>query len=195
MKKINQKGFGIWELLLLLLLLLILLALGWWVWNQKNDNKPADNSSSSSQQQAEPKKEEQKPAAEKPKETPKKYLEIKELSVKIELNAAIDDAYYIMKDGYAYLSLTSLKNADPECAADKTGVAAIGAYTKTDINDMSGKTYEEQVKAGGSGVIIGNKAYVLDRSQAYCSEKVDVQTKQQAAWDGFLTQAKTIQSL
>lgn len=46
MKKLNQQGFSIWELLLLLLLILILILLGWWVWQQQEDNAPADNSSS-----------------------------------------------------------------------------------------------------------------------------------------------------
>ena len=190
MKKLNQKGFGVWEVLLMLLLILLLIAVGWWVWKQKDNNKPAGDSANQQQAQQSAEK-----AAEKPKEAAKKYLEIPELGIKIELNAATDDAYYVIKNGYAYLSTTSLKNANAECAADKTGVAAIGKYTKTDMDEQSGKTYEADVAAGASGVVIGNSAYILNRSQAYCSDDVNVQAKQQAAWNAFLTQAKTIQAL
>lgn len=188
MEKLNEKGFGFWELLLLLLLILILIALGWWVWKQKGNNKPAD----SGQQQSQP-KQEQKPAAEKPQETAKKYLEIKELGIKMELGDSTTDAYYIMKNGYAYISTTSLKTADAECGADKTGVVAIGKYAKTDVDEQSGKTYGDLATA--SGAVIGNDAYYMSRSQAYCSQDAGIQAKQQAAWDGFKAEAKTIQAL
>jgi len=116
---------------------------------------------------------------------------IKEWSVKIELSDTINDAYYIMKNGYAYLSLTSLKNSSAECAADKTGVAALGKYKTTDTEDMSGKTYAQL--AAISGAVIGQDAYYLSRSQAYCSEDPIIRQKQQAAWDGFSAQDTTIQ--
>ncbi len=191
MKKLNQKGFGILEILLLSILLIILIFFGWWVWKQKGQNKPAE--SANQPQQSQPKKEAEKPA-EKQQEVAKKYLEIKEFSVKLELDAATDDAYYVMKDGYAYISLNSLKNTD-QCAADKTGIVAVGQYNKTDMNEQTGKTYEAQITSGGSGAVVSNKAYLIERSQAYCSENVDAQTKQQAAWNSFLAKAKTIQAL
>lgn len=189
MKKLNQKGFGIGEVLLILLLILLIIAAGWWVWKQKDSNKPADSASQQQSQQPAEK------SAEKPKEAAKKYLEIPELGVKMELTATTDDAYYVMKNGYAYVSLTSLKTANAECAADKTGVAAIGKYTKTAVDEQSGKTYEAEVTGGASGVVIGNNAFILNRSQAYCSDDMNVQAKQQAAWNAFLTQGKTIQAL
>lgn len=193
MKKLNQMGFGIWELLLLLLLILLLILLGWWVWKQKGDNKPADNSAPA---QSEPKKATgEKPSAEKPKEVAKKYLEIKELGVKVELDDTTSDAYYVMQNGYAYVSTTALKNASTECAAEKTGIVAISKAAKGEYDEMLGKTFEQHIKDGGSGVVIGNNVYLMTRSQAYCSEKVDVQTKQQAAWNSFLAKAKTMQAL
>lgn len=189
MTKLNQKGFGIGEILLLLLVLILLILAGWWTWKQKANNKPA-NSPTPAQTSEKPA---EKPV-EKPQETPKKYLEIKEFSVKLELDAATDDAYYLMKNGYAYISLSALKNVD-ECAAEKTGMVAVSQNNKTDVEEQSGKTYEALIQAGGSGAIVGNKAYLMNRSQAYCSENLDTQTKQQAAWNSFLAKAKTIQAL
>src|SRR3990167_3495259 len=103
--KNNQKGFGVWELLLLLLLILLLILLGLWVWQQGKNNdqaQPASDNQSISEQQ-------------KPEEKQTKYLEIKEWGVKVELDDATTDAYYVMQNGYAYVSLSSIKDPD-ECA-------------------------------------------------------------------------------
>lgn len=190
MKKLNQKGFSPFEIIIMLLLLLILLLLGWWVWQQQNKDKSAGDSG---KQQAAEKKEE-KPA-EKPQEKQKKYLEIKELGVKVELDDTTTDAYYVMQNGYAYVSTTALKNASSECAAEKTGVVAVSKAAKGEYDEMLGKTYEQHINDGGYGVIIGNNVYMMTRSQAYCSEDVNIQAKQQAAWNSFMAQAKTMQAL
>ena len=187
MKKLNQKGFGAAEWIIILLIILALLALGWYVAEQKKSTPAKTDSAQKAQTDAAEKPaQESSPAA-------KKYLEIKELGIKIELNAATDDAYYIMKNNYAYLSLTSLKAAAAECGADKTGVVAIGKYVKTDLDEQSGKTYGDL--AAAEGKVIGNDAYYMSRSQAYCSEDKTIQAKQQAAWDAYKAQSSTIQLL
>lgn len=189
-QKLNQSGFGMAEWMIILLIILALVAVGWYVAKSKKSTPAKANSAQQTQTPAA--KPAEKPAA-KPLPAAKKYLEIKELGIKIELNTSTDDAYYIMKNGYAYLSTTSLKAADAECAADKTGVVAIGKYTKTDVEEMSGKTYAELATA--SGKVIGNDAFWMNRSQANCSQVPATQIKQQAAWDDFKAQASTIQTL
>ena len=182
--KNNQKGFGVWELLLLLLLILLLILLGLWVWQQGKNNdqaQPASDNQSSSEQQ-------------KPEEKQTKYLEIKELGVKVELDDATTDAYYVMQNGYAYVSLSSIKDTD-ECAAEKTGIVAVSKVSKDEVDPMLDKTYEQHINDGGSGVIIGNNVYLMTRSQAYCSEDAAVQAKQQKAWDSFLAKSKSMQTL
>jgi hypothetical protein len=171
MKKLNNKGFGILELLLLLLLLLILIFLFWWVWqqNQKNNDSNQPQGGVEVVQKAEDKKD---------KVVSVKYLEIPELSVKLKLNSDTDDAYYVMKNGYAYLSLTSLKDVD-DCAADETGIAAVGKYKKTDVNEQTGKTYATE------GTVIGNFAYTISQAQAYCTQKPTEQKTAEAARAAF----------
>ncbi len=182
MKKLNQKGFGAAEWIIILLIIMALIALGWYVAKADSAQKAPTPAAKATE----------KPAQE-PQPAAKKYLEIKELGIKIELNAAIDDAYYIMKNNYAYLSLTSLKTAAPECGADKIGVVAIGKYLKTDLYEQSGETYGALATAGGK--VIGNDAYYMSRSQAYCSDDIAIQAKQQAAWDAYKAQSSTIQLL
>ena len=195
MKKLNQKGFGAVEIVLLVVLVGIIAGAGWYVYqSQKKTKESLDNANQNIEQISKSNKEINE-ADKKSENSSKKYLEIKELGVKVELDDATADAYYVMQNGFAYISTTSLKNAGPECSAEKTGVVAISKVNKTDTDEMTGKTYEQQIKDGGSGVIIGNNVYLMNRSQAYCSEDVDVQAKQQAAWNSFLAQAKTMQAL
>lgn len=197
MKKLNQKGIGVVEVLLLLVLVGLIAAVGYYVYNsQKKTNESLDNASQSLTDAAKASQE----AKEENKES--SYLVIKELGIKIELTSGIEDAYYVMKDGIAYLSTISLNAADPECGADGTSVVAVTKAKKTDqgapggAGAMPGETYEDAAKKPGSDiVIIGNDAYFLTRSQSYCSEDVKIQAKQQAAWNAFLAQAKTIQAL
>lgn len=172
----NQNGYAGWELLLLLLLLLLLILLGWWVWKQQDKDK-TDSDTQSNQQASNNQKQAE--------EVQVKYLEIPELGIKMQLNATTDDAYYKMSvadANVAYLSLTSLKNID-DCAAEKTGIAAVGRYTKTDTDEQTGKTYEEM--ANQTGKVIGNYAYLVNQAQAYCTEDAASQAKSEAARSAF----------
>lgn len=187
MKKLdNQKGFGLWEILLLILLLILLGFIGWYVWqqSQKDDETSTPQSSVVITEQEESSEE----------ANSVKYLEIPELGIKIPLNDATADAYYVMKDGYAYLSLLSLKDVD-DCSAEDTGIVAISKVAKNEEDPMLGTTYGQYINDGGSGVIIGDDVYLMNRSQAYCSEVLSIQEQQQAAWNGFLTQAKSMVAL
>jgi hypothetical protein len=183
-KKLNANGFTIFEILVVVLLFSIVLILGWWVWQQQGKSKSSDNATSS--QSAQPKAEE--------KQDTKKYLSIKELGVKVELDKTIEDAYYVMQGGYAYLSLKSFQTVD-DCSAERGGMVAVSKVAKGEYDQMFGKTYEQYIKDSGDGVVIGNNAYLMTRSQAYCSEVLDTQAQQQAAWNSFMAQAKTMQAL
>ncbi len=177
MKKLNNKGYGILEFLLILIIIILLALIGWWVWKQSQPDETSKPQSGA--QQAAP----QEDAKDQEKKEEAKYLEIKEFGIKMKLDDATDDAYYIMDNGYAYLSLTSLKNID-DCAADETSIAAVAEVKKTDVNEQTGKTYEEEAKAG-SGTLVGNNVYVVSQAQAYCSEDKAVQTKAEAARAAF----------
>ena len=190
MKKMNQKGTGVVEVVLLLVLVGLIVGVGYYVYNsQKKTNESLDNASQSLTDATKAKE------GVKNKEAASRYLVIKELGVKIELDDATSDAYYVMENGFAYVSTTALKNANVECSAEKTAVAAISKVPKTATDEMIGKTYEQHIKDGGSGVIIGDNVYLMTRAQSYCSEDLHVQAKQQAVWNSFLAKAETMQQL
>jgi hypothetical protein len=182
MKKLNQKGFGFWEFFLLLLLILLLLWLFWYVWQQSKKQDESSKLQGATSSQA-VKNEESAP------EKAKKFLEIPELGIKMELDATTDDAYYIMSNGYAYLSLTSLKGID-DCAADKTSIAAISKTLKTEVDEMTGKTYEQIADK-----VIGDNAYFVTPAQALCTEQPAAKAKNLAARDAFPKLASTIVNL
>lgn len=184
MKKINQSGFGLWELFLLIILILVFIWLFWYVWQQNKINeessKPQDGTSQINKKE------------EKPKEPQISYLEIPEMGIKMQLDDATKDAYYVMKNGYAYLSLESLKNID-ECAAEETSIAAISKAKKTDKDELSGMTYAEVAK--DNGIVIGEFAYFITPAQAYCTEQPDAKLKNIAAREAFPDLAKSITTL
>lgn len=175
MKRLNNKGFGLIELLLLLIFILLLIFFGWYIWKQ-NQSKQSSESQDSAQQA--PSQQDEEADQE---ET--NYLEIPELGIKMKLDDDTADAYYYMNSGYAYLSLESLKETD-DCAADETSIAAVAKVKKTDVNEMTGKTYEEEAKAG-YGTIIGDNVYVVSQAQAFCTEKPDEQKLANAARTAF----------
>lgn len=162
MKKVNEKGFSA-VILLIIVVFLGIIAAGAYVYKSKN--KPASKQPSTSTQPAQ--KAETKPVAE-----AKKYFEVKELGVKFEQIAGLEDLYYYFKPGtsWVYFSINSLKNTD--CAADKTSQLALSKYSQQDFdNDPNG----EAIKS--SSQKIGEFYYFTQSGQATCSEDEAVMEK------------------
>lgn len=200
MKKLGQKGIAHLGLVLVMLVIAAIIGVGWYVW--RNQNKNITNfdecvAAGNPVMESYPEQcaangqtfvnERQKNAQDAEKiETSEKtsaYLEIPELGIKMKLDEDTEDAYYVVKNGYVYLSLKSLKEVD-DCAADKTSLAAASKVKKTDTNEMTGTTYEEEAKSG-NGTLIGEYVYVVTRAQASCTEQAGLQDKAGAASSAF----------
>lgn len=207
----KQKGFTVIEGLIILLVIALLAVAGWYGWQKRQENARLAAISNFEQCKADKDSKVQESYPEvcvtkdgksftnpnqkveaKPQdnqvEDQAKYLEIKEWGVKMKLSDATDDAYYVMQNGYAYLSLTSLKNVD-SCAAEKTSLGALARENKDAINELTGKPYADQ------GVTIGKYTYVETQSQAGCTENVKYEQAALDARIAFAKDAKTITEL
>lgn len=130
----NYQGFSAWIILLFIALVLILIAVFWFV-RQKDSNKPQSNSSSSASSQNATSNSPAQPQASTNSQATTKYLEIKEYGVKLVLTKDIEDAYYVMNNGYPYLSVKSLQKY-PDCdLAKNKGSGSVAAVTKTKVGD------------------------------------------------------------
>lgn len=117
--KLNQKGFGAIEVLLTVIALTLIAGVGFYVYNANKEKKT--DTSAQTQQSTTPK----------PAENTKKYLEVKELGIKFELNDKLKNAYYAKVGDFYYLSVRDFDN-NPRlsgCAAggpnNSLGVMAI----------------------------------------------------------------------
>lgn len=164
----KQKGFSIIELLLILLLLLGLGFGGYYVWH--NHNKKSKKASSSSSQSS---KSSDAAAAKDSTSTDKttapastqKYLTITEWGVKIPLGTATADAKYVIKNGYVYLSLTSLDGT--ECSVSSESVGALTRFLKADVNPDS-PTGETYFSAYPNAPKVGNYYFIYGQSNGTC---------------------------
>jgi hypothetical protein len=199
MKKLNTKAFSIPHLLIILIVIGLLAAIGWYVWknNQKTitnfeECKAAGNPimesypeqcSANGQTFTNTTQKVDKPAETKKTET--KYLEIKELNVKVPLTSDTADAYYVINRGYAYLSVHALDGTDckvsDETYDDDTGtlkysgVAALASFKAGDSDEVAG----DYQKAYPKAPLIDGKYYYIGRNQYDCTDgkKSDLYTK------------------
>lgn len=124
MKKVNQKGFSLIEILIVLVVLGLLGAVGWYVWMQHTKSKPTTSTTSSSASQVTP------PSTSSSASAPT-YLNITELGIKVKLNDDTRDLTYAKtKDGTIGISTKSLEAFGVGCNAETGDVAII--YTFTD---------------------------------------------------------------
>ena len=166
MKKLNQKGFGLWEVLLLILILLILIFLGWWVWQQQKQDKPAGDSA---QQQSSEKKEE--PTEVKPKEetddwvlyiTPKKEFQVR-LPDGWKLERYQDSAgFYASNDAdIVYTKDVDATVTQVEGGRDFSGIPLGVSYAKTaDLSDPQGDKQSSSLTTK-QGVTIDKYKYIV----------------------------------
>ncbi len=164
MQKLNQKGFGMIEGLLIVIALTMIAGVGFYVVNANKDNSKATQSS----QQTTTKVEEAK-------KDEKKYLEIKELGIKFELNDKLKDAYYFVHEsGFVYISVRhfdSLKGFEG-CTArgefgNGGGLAVINAAKVGD--DHFGTPLTQADLESFGGVKIGDRYYAFEgNNQAPC---------------------------
>lgn len=164
--KVNQRGFGVVEIVVVIVMVGLLGAVGWLVHDRqkiKTENK--DMAAQTSVQTDEQAKQESKD-----EEKQTNYFEIKELGVKFELSDNLSGLYYAIGNSNrtAYFSLNEFKGTD--CAADKTAQVALTRYTDEDFASDPMVSKEQARK-------IGDYYYLTIGGQAACSENDKIQEK------------------
>lgn len=163
----NQQGFSAWIIVLFLMLILVLLLVFWYVRQQDSKNQQAKTSSSNNSKNALV-----QTSPEKTSQNTVKYLEIKEYGVKLVLTKDIEDAYYVIENGYPYLSVKSLEKY-PYCNLSQNkssgSIAAVARAKVGDDNYGSPWTQAELEKA--SKLKVGEYYYWIDLANgAACSD-------------------------
>lgn len=124
------------------------------------------------------------------KQAQETFLKIPEYGVQITLSDDIKDAYFVKKNNYMYLKVSSL-DIEPQCKSDDTSIAALGRVGKDEINPMTGGKYSDSF----SGKVIGNYFYYIDLAQYICAEKPENKTLLDKVRTAFSNASSTIQSL
>ena len=184
----NQKGFSVFEACIIVLVLALLALGAWFIWDKNKDKDYEESANAAMQASAESEEIANNVAT--PDQT---YLTIKEWDVRFKTSAANKDAYYYIENGkpdYAYLSLTSLKNAD-NCAADDTTIGVIVRFKKGDIDPISEEPY---INYYPSAPKVGDYYYFYQHPQAGCTEDEAMLTKIDAAQGAFKSNLTTVEA-
>lgn len=180
MKKLGQAGFTLIEGLLIVIAISLVVGVGYYIYNtnQKTDKSYATTEKSY-------KKFDTKQA------TVKKYLEIKELGIKFELNDKLKQAYYAKINGYYYFSVHDF-DSNPklkDCAAgqttDQLGIVALVTGKVGEDNGTPGGGIWTQAELDKSGMKkVDDTYYGFMRGNAYCfdpsladADELDAQIK------------------
>lgn len=179
MKRLNNKGFSIIELLLILLLIILLILLSWYIYGQ-SQKQDESSSPQSSAQQSTPNKPDEQPAQQ---EDAPQYVEIKQLGIKFVPNETTKDFVYSIRnsqldDGTKLLiadtSTQALIKQSSECTAEKA--VATGAIARGDGDYPANAT--GPTSSPGTLVKQFDKFYItFDTPQAYCSQDQAIQKK------------------
>ena len=185
-KRENTKstGFGAVEIVIAVAVVLVVGLIGWRFYDASKNKQSASNQQMSSNQSA----------TQTPKDTPAdtaKYLDVKELGVKIKLGDQVKDATYAVQaldDGslVARFSAHSLAASDPACDA-RSG--QLGALEKSTID--TDRVGNKLVPDGQTVFKFENYYYTYATPQALCSEAV--RSTVGTATTAFREALKTIQ--
>jgi prepilin-type N-terminal cleavage/methylation domain-containing protein len=111
-----------------------------------------------------------KPAAKSTAPTPQQYLDITQWGVRLTLNSTTASLYYYINPqnpDVAYLSLKTISDVAPNCAADKTSLGAI--YRLTDTEQQSATANPSALNQAGT-IQIGNYWYGYDHAHGACTD-------------------------
>src|SRR5205807_8052794 len=96
-----------------------------------------------------------------------RYLTITEWGVRLTLDSKTETLYYQINPqlpDVAYLSLKTVSNIAPNCAADKTALAAISRQTPAERQDALNKGFQ-------AGTLqVGNYYYGYTKANAGCTD-------------------------
>lgn len=180
MKKLQKShGFSTVEIVIVFLVLAIIGFSGFLVF--KHNHKAANSSSSptTSKTSAKPDTSSNQPA-----QTAQQYMVISEWGVQLTLDSTTSSLYYYIKPNLpnvVYLSLKTVSNIAPKCAADQLSLGAISRLTSEEhnaaLNDPS---------KGTPGIIpIGSYWFGFTSPQAGCLQSVEERAAVQQALPNF----------
>ncbi len=153
----NQSGFSVIEVLLVVLVVAVLVVIGFMVY-QRHKPSFAKNSAATNHTQI----------TTQPVQTTTQYLNIKEWGVRLRLDSDTTSLYYYIKlnlPNVAYLSLKTISDVAPVCAADKTSLGAIVRLTPAEQQTAP----NADVSVRGT-IQIGNYWYGYENSHAACTD-------------------------
>ncbi len=142
-QRANQSGFSTMVVLLAVLVVAALAVTGLVVYQHHKPNS-AKNSAATSQTQT-PTQSQNTTTTQSAQATTTQYLDIKEWGVRLALDSNTASLYYYISPdlpNVAYLSLKSISDVAPTCAADKGSLGAISRLTPTEHQDaLDGKIH------------------------------------------------------
>ncbi len=165
----NQKGFGVIGIAVVGLVVVALAVTGFMVF--RHNNKATVQSSTTPSTSDSITKTDT--ATTQPAQTAQQYLVIKEWGVSLTLDGTTESLYYYISPGtpdVAYLSLKTISDIAPKCAADKSSLAAIGRLTETEQDNATKNP--SSINQPGT-IHIGNYWYSFGTSKAQCIENSD----------------------
>lgn len=153
--KPKQSGFSVIEVLLLVLVVAALAVIGFVVYQRHNPSSAKASASTGSTQ-----------TTMQPTQATTQYLNISDWGVRIKLDSDTASLYYYIKPDLpdvAYLSLQTISDIAPNCAADKTSLGAI--VRQTPAEQQSAPDAKYSIKGTKQ---IGNYWYGYSNSHAAC---------------------------
>jgi type II secretory pathway pseudopilin PulG len=159
--KREQSGFSVIEVLLVVLVVVVLVGSGIVVY-QRYKSTSAKTSAATNATQP------QNTTATQPAQTTTQYLNIKEWGVRLTLNSTTASMYYYMNpqvSDVAYVSLKTISDVAPKCAADKFALGAISRLTETEQQNATANS--SSLNQPGT-IHIGNYWYSVSNSHAAC---------------------------
>jgi hypothetical protein len=169
MKKFDQRGTGIIEVLLILVIVGMVGFMGWYVWHSRQSTEATLKKAATQSSATAPKAKTSTSASGKTD-----YLVITEWGVKLPLETAIKDAYYYRNTqdpnlkNYVYLGTHSLTAQSAACAPEHISLGVIGRQTEAEhaTNAAQGSAADAPVYS----LKVGNYYYGYTHPQAACGD-------------------------